>query len=181
MHESRRLQNFFLKSAGILLGMLYLPLPAQANELVLGAPAPPVELVTLNGQHISTHDLLGHTVILTFWATWCEPCQRELPLLSRYASQHANDGLTVLGLSLDAPEDIARVRVVARQFNFPTGLLAQSSAPGYGRIWRIPVSFVIDAQGRLRYNGWQADQAAWTTSSLHQIVDPILHSALIRN
>ena len=181
MRKSWQLQDLCLKTALVLLSMFYLPLHAQADELVLGASAPSAELVTLNGQHITTHDLLGHTVILTFWATWCEPCQQELPLLSRYASQHANDGLKVLGFSLDTPDDIAKVRAFAKQFKFPTGLLAQSAAPGYGRIWRIPVSFVIDTQGRLRYNGWQADQAAWTISSLHQIVDPILQSAHTHN
>jgi thiol-disulfide isomerase/thioredoxin len=69
---------------------------AQANELRVGRTAPPATLVQLNGQRISTSDLIGHVVILTFWATWCAPCREELPLLSEYAAQHAADGLTVI-------------------------------------------------------------------------------------
>ena len=46
---------------------------ASANALRVGEPAPPATLVALDGQRISTSELLGHVVILTFWATWCGP------------------------------------------------------------------------------------------------------------
>jgi len=123
--------------------------PARANDLHVGKRAPPATLVTLDGQKVSTSDLVGNVVILTFWATWCVPCRDELPLLSKYAAEHASQGLRVLGFSLDLPEEIAGVRAVANTLSFPNGLLASSSAPGYGRIWRIPVNFTIDREGRL--------------------------------
>src|SRR5262245_27708842 len=65
---------------------------AEANDLRVGAPAPPATLVTLDGQRTSTTQLIGQVVIVTFWATWCEPCREELPLLSRYADRHADAG-----------------------------------------------------------------------------------------
>ncbi len=58
--------------------------------------APPITLHTLDGKQITLQDLRGKVVILTFWATWCGPCQDELPLLSRYAQAHAGDGLAML-------------------------------------------------------------------------------------
>src|SRR5215831_14233471 len=76
---------------------------ARANDLRVDAPAPPASLMTLDGQKISTSDLKGQVVILTFWATWCSPCREELPLLSDYAERHAAAGLRVLGFSLDTP------------------------------------------------------------------------------
>ncbi len=147
---------------------------AQANELRVGERAPPATLVTLDGQKLSTPDLLGHVVILTFWATWCVPCRDELPLLSKYASEHAAQGLQVLGFSLDLPEDLKGVRAVAQTLSFPVGLLAQSSAPGYGRIWRIPVNFTIDRAGRLVDDGWRAKKPVWTQERLDSIVTPLL-------
>jgi peroxiredoxin len=147
-----------------------------ANDLWLGKAAPPATLVTLDGQRITTSDLRGHTVILTFWATWCAPCREEMPLLSHYAEAHRDQGLMVLGFSLDDAETIDKVRAIAKQTRFPVGLLAASSAPGYGRMWRIPVSFVIDRDGMLRYDGWKAAQPVMTEASLHQVVDPLLTS-----
>jgi peroxiredoxin len=147
---------------------------AQAKELEVGQPAPPLVLHTLDGHSIATHDLLGQVVIATFWATWCEPCREELPLLSTYAEQHAQQGLRVLGFSLDGPEDLANVKKVAANLSFPVGLLGNPWAGEYGRIWHIPVSFVIDRSGRLADNGWNDDQPVWTKERLQRIVDPLL-------
>jgi thiol-disulfide isomerase/thioredoxin len=147
---------------------------ARANDLRVGERAPPATLVTLDGQKLSTADLLGHVVIVTFWATWCVPCRDELPLLSKYATEHASQGIQILGFSLDLPEDSKAVRAVAQSLRFPVGLLAQSSAPGYGRIWRIPVSFTIDADGRLVDDGWHDKKPVWTQERLERIVTPLL-------
>ena len=150
--------------------------PAFGNDIQVGKAAPPATLVTLDGQRIATSDLLGHTVILTFWATWCAPCREEMPLLSHYALEHRDQGLMVLGFSLDDDETLDKVLAFAKQTSFPIGLLTASSAPGYGRMWRIPVSFVIDRSGVLRFDGWKANQPAWSETSLHQVVDPLLAS-----
>jgi cytochrome c biogenesis protein CcmG/thiol:disulfide interchange protein DsbE len=148
---------------------------ARANDLRVGAMAPPATLVTLDGQRISTADLLGHVVILTFWATWCTPCRDELPLLSNYAVHHADAGLKILGFGLDPPEKLAEVKRVGQTLSFPVGLLANSSADGYGRIWRLPVNFTLDRTGRLVEDGWKEKVPGWTAERLEQIVTPLLY------
>ncbi|HEY6927918.1 MAG TPA: TlpA disulfide reductase family protein [Steroidobacteraceae bacterium] len=148
--------------------------PARGNDLHVGKRAPPAVLVTLDGEKVSTPELVGNVVILTFWATWCVPCRDELPLLSKYAAEHAGQGLRVLGFSLDAPEEIAGVRAVAQSLSFPNGLLARSSAGGYGRIWRIPVNFTIDRKGVLVDDGWREKKPVWTPERLDRIVTPLL-------
>jgi len=150
------------------------PQLARANSLELGKPAPPLVLRTLDGRSIATQDLHGQVVILTFWATWCDPCREELPLLSAYAARHASQGLQVLGFSLDGPENLAAVRQVATGLSFPVSLLGSAWAGDYGRMWRIPVSFTLDRAGRLAYNGWDDKQPSWTAESLERIVTPLL-------
>jgi cytochrome c biogenesis protein CcmG/thiol:disulfide interchange protein DsbE len=151
-----------------------LPRSARANSLTVGAAAPPATLATLAGEKISTIDLLGQVVILTFWATWCVPCREELPLLSAYAASHAAAGLRVLAFSLDTAERLADVRKVAQGLQFPVGLMANSSAAGYGRIWRLPVNFTIDRAGRLVDDGWKDKKPTWTHERLEAIVTPLL-------
>jgi thiol-disulfide isomerase/thioredoxin len=102
------------------------------------------------------------------------PCREELPLLSEYAQKHAQHGLTILGFGLDTPERIAEVRKVAETLHFPVGLLAGSRAPGYGRIWRLPVNFTIDRAGRLVQDGWKEKVPSWTPERLEQVVTPLL-------
>lgn len=149
----------------------------HANDLVVGKRAPPITLDTLDGRQIRTADLRGKVVIVTFWATWCEPCREELPLLSRYASEHAGQGLVVLGFSLDSPDQLAGVSRVARTLSFPNGLLGDPHVPGYGRIWHLPVSFVIDRGGVLRDNGWKDADPVWTSRRLQAVVSPLLENA----
>ncbi len=176
--ESRHLtRRALLHSAAALAvagpGILLAPC-ARANALHVGQPAPPATLVALDGQRIDTMDLLGRVVILTFWATWCVPCREELPLLSEYAARHASLGLSVLAFTLDPPENLTKVKRVAQDLSFPVGLLNDSSVPGYGRIWRIPVNFTIDRQGRLVDDGWKDKEPTWTAERLERMVTPLL-------
>lgn len=147
---------------------------AYANSLVVGEAAPLITLTTLAGKQIATRDLRGKVVILTFWATWCEPCREELPLLSHYAQRHAKDGLVVLGFSLDTPDQLDKVRAVAAGLSFPVGLLGDPHVTGYGRIWHLPVSFTIDRDGKLVDNGWKDKNPVWTSERLEQVVTPLL-------
>ena len=140
----------------------------------IGQPAPPLVLRTLDGRSIATRELPGQVVFVNFWATWCEPCREELPLFSAYAVRHADQGLRVLGFSLDGPEALPKVRDVAATLSFPVGLLGSAYAGDYGRIWRLPVSFVIDRAGRLAHNGWNDEQRPWTKEQLQRVVDPLL-------
>jgi thiol-disulfide isomerase/thioredoxin len=151
-----------------------LALPAQANELHIGQMAPPLVLTTLDGKKIATRDLQGDVVIITFWASYCEPCRDELPLLSTYAETNAARGVRVLAFALDGPDLLDDVKKVAAKLSFPVGLLGSPWAGGYGRIWRMPVSFVIGRDGKLAYDGWLDKQPAWSAESLRRVVDPLL-------
>lgn len=171
--KQRRMLLRALMAAGAGTGAA-LALPVRANELKLGQMAPPLVLSTLDGKKIATRDLQGDVVLVTFWASYCEPCLEELPLLSAYAEANAARGLRVLGFSLDGPELIGDVKKVAARLSFPVGMLGNPWAGGYGRIWRIPVSFVIARDGKLAYDGWLDKQPVWSAESLRKAVDPLL-------
>ena len=173
-HHARTIASRCLTA---LLFALLFSAAANANNLVVGKAAPPIILTTLDGKQIATRDLQGKVVIVTFWATWCGPCREELPLLSRYAKQHAKDGLVILGFSLDTPDELDKVREVSRSLSFPVGLLGDPHVPGYGRIWHLPVSFTIDRNGLLVDNGWKDKAPEWTAERLEQIVTPLLNHA----
>ena len=147
---------------------------ARGNELVVGQPAPPLAMTTLDGAHFDTRELKGKVVFVTFWATWCSPCRAEMPALSHYAAEHAQQGFVVLALSLDTPEALQDVRDAAHDWSFPVGLLGDEHVPGYGRIWHLPVSFVIDRQGRLVVNGWKDKDPVWSAARLEREVTPLL-------
>ena len=62
---------------------------------------PDVKLPDLDGKLHSLREGVGHQRVFNFWATWCEPCQREIPLLNALQAAHADEGLAVIGIAID--------------------------------------------------------------------------------
>jgi cytochrome c biogenesis protein CcmG/thiol:disulfide interchange protein DsbE len=114
------------------------------------APAASRTLPTLTGSGSSTLAALrGKVVLLNFWASWCEPCQVEAPLLERAQPQLQRHGATVLGVTyLDASPDS---QAFARHYSLTYPNLRDTTgafARAYGTD-QLPESFVIDREGRV--------------------------------
>lgn len=108
------------------------PTPATPVE----APAPAaLEKVSdftlrgLDGQSHSLSPLLGKkVVVVSFWATWCTPCMKEMPHLDKLQKKLADKGLQVISISVDAAKDEAKVKSVVRGMNYgPLVLLDQEA------------------------------------------------------
>ncbi|HWE62134.1 MAG TPA: redoxin domain-containing protein, partial [Chloroflexota bacterium] len=122
---------------------------ALTPTIALGALAPPFVAEDLHGRAVSLADLAGRPVVLTFWATTCDWCRQELPLLLRFA--HTNPAISVI--ALDRQEDAATVRayIHASQLQGLTVWLDGSgqAATDY-TVSQLPVTFFIDRRGILR-------------------------------
>lgn len=120
----------------------------------VGAIAPTLSATLIDGQTFQLEQHKGHVVLVTFWATWCPPCVHEMPELERLYQTYHEQGLDILGVSMDEASDIAKVREYAKSVHFPVALVSQAQAVGYGRIWGVPLLFVVDRNGVLREDGW---------------------------
>ncbi|SRR5579871_5197460 len=163
---------FLLRSLLLILG---LSLAIRSGAADVGDPAPPLQAKLLDGSQFSLAGSAGNVVIVNFWATWCVPCRAEMPALDAYYQKHRAEGLQLLAVSMDDPRDEPKVREVMRAFGFPAALAQDASFKAYGRIWRIPLTFVIDRRGILRKDGWYGS-AGIDLPLLESTVTPLLQA-----
>jgi len=158
----------------ILITFLSFALPAYSADLVVGQPAPEVQVKLLDSSktvQLSTNR--GKVTIINFWATWCGPCKAEMPAIQAYYDKHKNEGLEILAISMDETRDLPEVRRMAQKFTFPIALKSESNFKGLGRIWRMPSTFVIDKDGILKKNGHVGEPEV-TFAELESLVTPLL-------
>jgi cytochrome c biogenesis protein CcmG/thiol:disulfide interchange protein DsbE len=88
------------------------PRADSTHSRLVGQHVPILTLPTLDGKELSTDSLVGKTVIVNFWNSWCQPCLQELPALQAYFAQHAKDpDLVLLGIVRDDTTDAVRTAV----------------------------------------------------------------------
>lgn len=138
-----------------------------------GAPAPGYEVHLMNGQTFGSGDASGKVVMLHFWASWCVPCREEMPAMERYYQKHHREGLELIAISMDDPEDLQKARDIMKGYSFPGAWIRESRVKGYGRIWRIPLTFVIDRKGILRRDAWDGDSGI-DEAILDKAISPLL-------
>ena len=126
----------------------------EHRERVLGRPldreAPGFELADTQGNEWQLSDLVGKTVVLNYWATWCGPCRAELPhydaLVDTYAER---DDVVFLAITTDADHSVAREFLLEHGYDFTT-LFDEGSATDFN-ITGIPATIVIGPEGRIQY------------------------------
>jgi peroxiredoxin len=113
--------------------------------------APEVTVTTLDGQHLSLASLQGRPVLVTFWATTCPGCVKEMPHLVDLYHELGPKGLQIvaIAMSYDAPD---QVRIMSQQKQLPYTVALDSdgsAAKAFGNVQLTPTSFLLDPQGRI--------------------------------
>jgi peroxiredoxin len=114
------------------------------------AAAPTFTLKDSTGKDFRLTDYRGKVVLLNFWATWCGPCKAEIPWFAEFQKKYENTGLVVLGVSMDADSwRVVRPYVDKMHMTYRVLLGDESVAAKYGGIESLPLTLMIDREGRI--------------------------------
>jgi len=127
------------------LGAAVIASPVHAQD---AAPAPPFSVRDLEGHTVRLQDLKGKPVVLDFWATWCAPCRVSMPELDQLQGRYAEQGLVVIGLSLDedGPDKVKHF-VDKLGIHFRVALANERMLSQYGPIRSAPTTVFINRKG----------------------------------
>jgi peroxiredoxin len=151
----------YILSGGLLLaaivGMLTIryPSPPTTLEPALEAPesrmpAPDFALIDSGGSTFQLANNRGKVVLLNFWATWCGPCEVEIPWFIEFQKTYKDRGFTVVGASTDYPGwKLVRPFIERRHMNYPVIISNPELAASYHHVEALPTTFLIDRQGRV--------------------------------
>jgi thiol-disulfide isomerase/thioredoxin len=128
---------------------------AQSGHSTARPLAAEFTLSDLGGNQISLSMYRGRVVLLNFWATWCAPCREETPELVGLQNRFRNQGLQVIGVSLDDEPKAALAFSKQFKMNYPVVRGDARLAERYGGVLGLPITFLIGCDGRIdaKYSG----------------------------
>jgi len=123
--------------------------PRGSSTAMEGQKAPGFSLISIDGDPLALGELAGSPVVINFWATWCQPCLAEHPVLLEGSKRYRSRGVSFLGLLYDDAADTARRWIAKHGAAFPTLLdPGNHTAIDYGVVG-VPETFFIDAGGQI--------------------------------
>jgi thiol-disulfide isomerase/thioredoxin len=147
------------------------PTDFSAIPVTVRYKAPALVLNGLDGVQHALSDYSGQVVLVNLWATWCPPCQAEMPILQDFFNNHGNDGFSVLAVEDGDP--IADVRSFVSQYGLTFPIWLDPSHQATDRAFKainLPSSYVVDRAGEVRLVWFGAISAA----NLEKYVAPMI-------
>lgn len=155
-----------------------LQVDAGPSPLVRGASAPAFELRVLGAAEgtaearLALDDLRGRVVLVNFWATWCEPCEREMPAMERLYGLLPRDEFEMVAVAIDDEEALVQGFQDDYELSFPIVLDLDQAVYQTYQTMGVPESLLIDREGRVieRYVGPREWDAPEHVDRLEQVI-----------
>jgi cytochrome c biogenesis protein CcmG, thiol:disulfide interchange protein DsbE len=122
----------------------------QSSTPVVGAPAIAFDLKSVDGNSVGLASFRGKPLMMNFFASWCDPCREEIPLINELAGKAGKEGYAVLGIAVEDTRAAIMQYAQEAKLVFPIALDLNSTVKRAYRIFGPPATFFIDGQGTIR-------------------------------
>ncbi len=131
-------------------GLFYIFADSLTERIVnQGDQATNFSITASDGKEYSIRNFHGKVLVLNFWASWCKPCVDEMPSLNRFAADLKQQGVTVLGVSVDHDEAKYKKFLKAANIQFPVYRDAKADIPASYGTFKYPETYIIDKNGKV--------------------------------
>ena len=110
-------------------------------------------LKDINGNDVTLSDYRGKVILLDFWATWCEPCKKQMRYLDLFYNHFKSSGVNVLTINTDSPKSMSKVKPYIRTKGFDFNVAVDPNSQVYKKlkIQQMPTTIIIDKKGNVVY------------------------------
>ena len=131
------------------------PAPTGKPPIVagtIGSSLPDFTVTDLQGHSLSPSDLRGKVVLVDFWATWCQPCKKEMPGYQKLVDRYGSRGFVAIGFKFDTMMDPEEPIQFAKKIGvrYPLAVATDEIKQKFGGIQGLPTTMLYDRQGILR-------------------------------
>ena len=123
---------------------------AEPPHRLIGKQAPAFETVALDGKIIKSSDLAGKVVVLDFWATWCGPCVKALPIISATTAKYKDKGVVFYAVNQGEEAPIVHEFLVSQKLNVPVAIDLEGKVGMQFGVEGIPQTVIIDKTGKIQ-------------------------------
>jgi peroxiredoxin len=152
-------------------GLLALPALAGVSA---GGPAPQFTLTARDGSSLSLAQLKGKVVLINFWATWCGPCRKEMPLLEAIYKKYSKLGFTLVGVNVEPDSKAAEgwLKQLSTPVSFPILFDTDSKVSQLYQVATMPSTVIIDRKGnvRLLHRGYKPGEENEYVDSVRNLI-----------
>ncbi len=132
------------------LGLIAVVYPTLDQRIIQpGDDAPAFSFVTDQGKTVTPANFGGKVLVLNFWATWCQPCLEEFPALNRFSASVRDNGVVVVGVSVDKNEKQYQRFIQSTRPNFQTKRDPDADVSSSYGTFQFPETYVIDSKGKV--------------------------------
>lgn len=129
---------------------LYANMNKDKNQKIeVGKTAPDFVLVDMEGNKHRLSEYKGQGVFLNFWATWCKPCEREMPYIENQYQQFKDQGVQVLAIDSSETDLVVNKFIERHGMNFPVMIDKDGQVQAAYGINPLPITFLIDKEGKV--------------------------------
>src|SRR2546429_2646302 len=126
--------------------------PKEPKPGEIGSRLPEFSVKDLQGHEISSSELRGKVVLIDFWATWCQPCKKEMPGYQALLDKYGSRGFAVIGFKFDTMADTENPIAFAKKLGvrYPLAVASDDLKTKFGGIEGLPTTLIYDRNGILR-------------------------------
>lgn len=165
------MKNIFVLVFGLFIASAFTPAPTTNGEI------PSVEIKTLDGKTVNIQDYIGNgkITVISFWATWCSPCKKELDVLSdMYPEWKEDHGVEFLAISIDNARALSKVPAMVSSKGWEYTILSDANQDLQRALnfQTVPQTFLVDGEGKVIYT-----HSGYNPGDEYELEEKILEAA----